>query len=49
MQELFNKSILNKLYDCITEDFEQDMYKQNNKVKEIEGSIHEKAKIIKKY
>ena len=39
MEELFNKPILDQMYDFIKEKFEQAMYDKNSKIKEVESKI----------
>jgi len=39
MDELFNKPILDQMYELRKEEFEQTMYNKSSKIKEIESKI----------
>lgn len=41
MEELFNKPVLDQMYDFRKEDFEQTIYDNNAEIKEIESKVYE--------
>ena len=41
MKELFNKPILDQMYEFRKEDFEQTIYDNNAEIKEIESKVYE--------
>lgn len=41
MESIFNKPILDQMYEFRMEDFEQEIYKKNDEIREIEGKICE--------
>lgn len=41
MESIFNKPILEQMYEFRMEDFEQEIYKKNDEIREIEGKICE--------
>lgn len=41
MEELFNKPILDQMYEFRKEDFEQSIYDNNTEIKEIENKVYD--------
>ena len=41
MESIFNKPILDQMYEFRMEDFEQEIYRKNDEIREIEGKICE--------
>ena len=49
MEEFFNKTLLDQLYDSISEEFEQSVYEKDNKVREIEENVQDKGEKLTKF
>ena len=49
MEELFNKPILDQMYEFRKEDFEQTVYDSNNEIKEIESKVYDLAENFTKF
>lgn len=43
MEEFFNKPILDQLYEAISEEFEQTIYENDSKMREVEGNVQDKG------
>ena len=48
MEEFFKKTVLDQLYDSITEDFEQSVYEKDKMIREIEENVQDKGEKLTK-